>query len=170
MNMRLQPSDIPVALQLALLPEAKYEELANALGIGLSSAHRSVKRLQGAGLLLPQYRKLNRLAFREFLRHGIRYAFSVAPGSASLGVPTAYSAPPLSHEILADDAVVWPSADGVTEGSSIVPLYPKAPYLVNNNQPLYEALALVDALRIGRAREQKLAREYLDARLLDQAA
>lgn len=46
-------------------------------------------------------------------------------------------------------------------GTSLTPLYPGAPELVHSAPELYRALALVDALRIGRARERSRAAELL---------
>ncbi len=166
MKDRLNPSDIPVALCLAIHPGERYEVLASAMGIAPSSAHRSVRRLQKAGLLRSEKRLVNRLALSEFLRHGIRYAFPADAGPVRRGVPTAYSAPPLDHEIISDRPVVWASPDGAVEGISLVPLYDKAPELVERDPELYQALALVDAIRFGQARERQLAADLLDELLL----
>ncbi len=162
MEKRLNAADIPVALRLLFCPGEKFKSLANALGIAPSAAHRSVSRLQDAGLLLPDSRQVHRLALNEYLKHGVRYSFFAAPGVLSRGVPTAYAAPPLSDRILFDRAVVWPSSQGDVEGISIAPLYKQAPELPERDPALYEALALVDALRIGGARERKLAEQFLD--------
>jgi hypothetical protein len=50
-------------------------------------------------------------------------------------------------------------------GESLVPLYDGAPQLASTAPELYELLTLVDAIRVGRARERKMATEALDARL-----
>jgi hypothetical protein len=43
-------------------------------------------------------------------------------------------------------------------GLSLIPLYPSVPLAANLDNPqLYELLGLVDALRVGRIREQQLA-------------
>jgi hypothetical protein len=166
MKDRLNPSDIPVALRLVLHPGELYESLAHALGIGLSSAHRSVSRLHKAGLLRSDKRVVNRLALSEFLRHGIQYAFPASAGPIRRGVPTAYSAPPLVNEIVSDVDVVWPSASGSVEGISVHPLYEDAPGLIDRDPELYQLLALVDAIRFGQAREKQRAVQLLDDRLL----
>lgn len=163
--MSLRAADIPVALRLAEAPEAKYKDLSADLGMSASTAYESVQRLQGAGLLRPESRTVNWLALREFLAHGLRYAFSVRPGALVRGVPTAYSAPPLSGRILADDAVVWPDSEGQVEGQAIAPLLPRAHELPERCPSLYQLLALADALRFGRVRERVLALEALDVRL-----
>jgi hypothetical protein len=84
------------------------------------------------------------------------------------GVPTAYAALPLSDLIHADrDPIpVWPDAEGETRGVALEPLYPTAPAAARADPQLYQCLALIDALRSGRARERNLAKEHL-TRLLD---
>jgi hypothetical protein len=161
----LRPLDVVVALRLTLRPEEKYEALANILGIGLSAAHRSVKRLEAAGLVLPHRRAASRRPLVEFLVHGVKYAFFPVTGPEAPGVPTAYSGPPLAAEIVSERPLVWASARGTIRGDTLVPLYEGAPELAERAPELYEALTLVDAIRAGRARERKLAADILEHRL-----
>lgn len=163
----LKPVDVPVALRLAQKPEAKYAELAADLGISSSTAYGAVRRLQYAALLRPESRHVNWLHLRDFLGHGLRYAFPARPGARMRGVPTSHAAPPLRDHIraAADDVYVWPSAEGPADGEAISPLYPQAVQLPERCPSLYQLLALADALRVGRVRERKLALETLEARL-----
>lgn len=115
----LKPIDVVVALRLAEAPDAKYEQLSADLGISSSSAHAAVRRLQAAGLLRPNSRTVNRLALREFLEHGLRYAFPAQPGAQTRGVPTAHSGPPLAARVVAEDTLVWPSASGAFAGQEL---------------------------------------------------
>lgn len=161
----LKPVDVVVALRLAEAPEAKYEQLRAALGISVSWAHAAVERLQAAGLLRPNSRTVNGLALREFLVHGLRYAFPAQPGPEARGIPTAHSGPPLAARVVAEDSLVWASASGSSVGHTIAPLYDRATELPERCPSLYENLTLVDALRVGRVRERKLAGEELDRRL-----
>jgi hypothetical protein len=72
----------------------------------------------------------------------------------------------LSDRISFDDLPpVWADPDGKVKGLSIEPLYSSVPSAAKIDAGLYELLALVDALRIGRARERKLAEEELTRRL-----
>jgi hypothetical protein len=50
-------------------------------------------------------------------------------------------------------------------GQSIQPLYKSVPIAVLKDKNLYEVLALVDAIRVGKVREQQLAISYLKDRL-----
>lgn len=161
----LRPLDLAVALHLALQPEDRFETIAAVLGIGLGSAHRSVQRLMAAGLVLPHRRAASLGPLREFLVHGARFAFYPVRGPEAEGVPTAHSGPPLRDHIESGRAIVWPCADGTVRGESLIPLYEGAPQLAGTAPELYELLTLVDAIRVGRARERKLAVGTLDDRL-----
>lgn len=164
-TMSLRPIDIPVALRLAQIPDATYQVLAENLGISTSTAHQAVERLTAAGIVLPHARRVNRHHLLEFLEHGVRYAFPSQPGSRAKGVPTAHAGPPLASEIAFDEAFVWPSAGGEAFGESVDPLYDGAVDLPERCPPVYELLTLVDAVRVGRARERSLATTKLRARL-----
>jgi DNA-binding Lrp family transcriptional regulator len=161
----LKPVDVLVVFGLVHHPEATYEQLSADLGVSASWAHKSVKRLQAAGLLRPDSRAVNRLTLKEFLEHGLRYAFPAKPGAEVRGIPTAHSGPPLSQRIVAEDAMVWPSVTGSAFGREVAPLYPGAIELPKRSPEVYELLTLADALRVGRARERKLAAEELERRL-----
>ncbi len=89
------------------------------------------------------------------------------PGRLVAGIPTAGSAPVLAHHFRADpEPLVWPHPEGEVRGMAIQPLHPGVPELVRADRRLYDLLALVDALRVGRARERKLAENALKERLL----
>jgi DNA-binding Lrp family transcriptional regulator len=161
-QLSLRPSDVAVALWLAHAPGARYLDLARALGLGVAEAHRGVRRLEGAGLLRADERRVNRQAFLELLVHGVRYVFPALLGPAAVGVPTAAAAPPLRGRLPAGPVVVWPWADGKTEGRALVPLYRAAPRAALADDYLYRTLALVDTLRLGELRERRLAQNLLD--------
>lgn len=74
---------------------------------------------------------------------------------------------PLSKTIVSEpyDQYVWPYADGNVRGQSVAPLYPSVPYAASRDPKLHEFLALIDALRVGRARERNLAVEEIKKRL-----
>lgn len=157
----LRPVDVPVALRLVETPEATYAQLGEDLGISSSSAHAAVHRLSLAGLMHPHQRTVNRLTLLEFLEHGVQYAFPPIMGGTVRGIPTSHAAPILASEIIADDKIVWPALDGHVIGESLLPLYEGAVNLPRRCLSLYEMLALVDALRVGRVRERKIASRKL---------
>ncbi len=160
MALQLRPQDIAVALRLAQHPEERYELLADALGLSLSATHRAVQRLRQAHLLLPDQRKVNRSALMEFLQYGARYAFPPVRGPQVRGMPTAWSVAGLMEQLSSSSSsssVVWPDPNGTMRGESITPLYDGAANAGRRDKRLHRALALVDALRIGQARERKIA-------------
>jgi hypothetical protein len=61
--------------------------------------------------------------------------------------------------------VVWPSERGKVRGESVTPLSEGVLRASGRDPWLYDALALVDALRVGQSRDRRLASEILAARL-----
>ena len=134
-----------------------------------SEVHAAIKRLQQARLLHgPEMEdKPNLSALEEFLLHGVKYAFPAEHGPVTRGLPTSFAAPPLNNAIAPGDELppVWPWRDGETRGIALEPLYKTAPAAALRDPALYQLLALVDAIRDGRARERKLAEKELIDRL-----
>jgi len=91
----------------------------------------------------------------------------VEKGALTRGVPTAYAAAPLCQSVAAsgDPPPVWPFSEGPVRGYSFSPLHKNVPQAALKDKQLYELLALVDALRDGRARERDLAGRELKKRL-----
>ncbi|MEX2180592.1 MAG: hypothetical protein WD771_00985 [Gemmatimonadaceae bacterium] len=163
---RTNPFDIVLGLRL-LEPAGTLGSLAEELGVVPSQIHAALGRLAAAALLKPESRATNARALGEFLLFGVRYAFPAARGELALGVPTAYSALPLSATVDAVDVLVWPAARAPdpVRGFSITPLYSGAPGLRESSPPTYRLLTLVDALRIGDPRVRNTAREALEIAL-----
>jgi len=83
-------------------------------------------------------------------------------------MPTGHAASPLKEELTlepSDLPPVWPSANGTVRGETLAPLYSTVPAAAARDPKLYECLALVDAVRAGRARDRKLAMTLLEKRL-----
>ena len=143
--------------------------VAADLNMSPSEIHAAIKRLQQARLLHgPEMEdKPNLSAIEEFLLHGVKYAFPAEHGQVTRGLPTSFAAPPLKSDIVPGDELppVWPWRDGETRGIAFEPLYKTAPAAALRDPLLYELLALVDAIRDGRARERKLAEKQLIDRL-----
>lgn len=164
----LHPLDIGVVLGIAVQedgPRDTYSRLGQKLGLSASTVHAAVLRLQAAGLLLPGSRRPNRTALREFLIHGVRYAFPPVIGTAARGVPTAHAGPALREHFDPTDPMVWPDTNGSLVGTALAPLYPGATLLPERAPQVYRLLTLVDALRVGRARERTVATAELGREL-----
>lgn len=166
-NVVLHPHDVVVALKLALHDRPlSYAKLAEELGVSASQAHAAVQRAAQAKLLDPGSRSVNRAALLEFLLHGLKYMCPLQLGPVTRGVPTAHSAEPLRKMFGDADALVWPDPEGDVRGESIEPLYKSVPFAARRDPKLHAGLALVDAIRGGRARERKLASEALEKMIL----
>jgi hypothetical protein len=165
----LSPLDILILLKIISLGEKKWfqMDIAEALGISQSEVSKSLQRLKKSWLLAPNTSiVIMRENVLEFLRFGVKYIFPQWPGSIVRGIPTAHSAPVLNNEILSNENYVWPYAKGQVKGQSITPLYPTAPKASIDDRKLYELLALIDAIRIGNAREKELAYKKLENRII----
>lgn len=161
----LRPGDVVVALQLALTPSALFAELSATIGLSVGECHNAVRRLAMAGLLVPNSRRPVTELLARFLAHGVPHAFPPMVGQPSIGVPSAHSASVFSGKVASDERFVWPDADGTERGLALVPLFPRAAETAKRNPALYDLLAIVDALRVGSARERKVAEELLRERL-----
>jgi hypothetical protein len=144
-------------------------DMAYELGLSQSEVSASLERCRRSGLVDLEKRKPQPAALREFLLFGLKYVFPGELGTVVRGVPTAHSALPLSKKIVSTDTpseqYVWPSDDGKMRGIAVEPLYPSVPAAATRDPELHEVLALIDALRVGRARERKIAVEELEKRI-----
>lgn len=162
----MSPLDVAVLVKLAIADGPVTQlSLAGALSLSQSEISKSISRSRYAGLILGKDNQVMRQGLMDFIQHGIRYVFPQQPGPIIRGIPTAHSAPPLDDLIQSDEPYVWPAAYGHVRGHGIAPLYPKVVEAVSKDPQLYEILALIDALRVGRARERNIAIEELKERL-----
>ena len=162
--MQLKPQDVLVLLKLiAIEKDWTYRSLADELLMSSGEIHNALGRATQAHLYDAGRRRPRTQALEEFLVHGVKYAFPVQRGTLVRGIPTAHAAPPLSKIISAPDEPppVWANANGSVRGYRIEPLFDSAPEAAKQDDSLYALLALVDAIRDGRARERKLASEHL---------
>lgn len=166
----LKPQDLLVLLKIITTYEDKpwsYSGLAKDLGMSQSEVHSAIRRAEIARLYDSLTRRPIRRNLAEYLISGVRYAYPAVPGSDSTGMPTAHSAPPLDKVIVStpETIFVWPSRSGKTKGRAINPLYIAVPKACAKDEELYQIFALVDALRIGKAREVELAKKILQDKL-----
>jgi hypothetical protein len=157
-----------------------YAGLGEELAMSPSQVFRSVDRAEEARLLdrrlfpaAPGPTKDQTISWpiranlKEFLIHGVKYAFPVHRGGLVRGIPTAHAAPPLNHHFAesSEPPPVWPDAEGSVRGLEFSPLYKNVPAAARRDPELYVLLALVDAIRDGRAREREIAIRELTARI-----
>jgi hypothetical protein len=168
MRQTLQPVDVSVGLSIALRPNQTFAAIGDELAISPSTAHQAVKRLMLSGLVRKagNGHVVDVAAMEEFLLHGVRYAFPAIRTRRQRGVPTAHAAPVFQGIFDPDiDPLVWPSALGTVVGAAVQPLIPSAASLASRHPALYDVLALVDAIRVGNARDREVAGELLTKRL-----
>lgn len=160
----LKPQDIIILLKILAKKENPWfhHTLADELGISQSEVSQSLERSSYAGLIDNNKKRVNRLALKELLFGGLSYIFPQQPGAMVRGMATAHSALPLKDLIQSNENYVWPHAKGNIKGYAINPLYPSVVEASMKDSQLYEMLALVDSLRIGRAREKELAKKELE--------
>jgi hypothetical protein len=167
--MILKPQDIVILLKL-VAAEARnwnYASLANELFMSVSEVHAGMKRAVSARLFDAQKNSPRRDALEEFLVHGVKYAFPPERGEITRGMPTGYAAPCLSDKLFQAEEYppVWPYPEGQAKGYSFLPLYKSVPKAAAKDEKLYELLALLDAIRDGRARERDLAAKAIHSHL-----
>lgn len=173
MDLRLKPQDVVVALKLAAGVGKPWTQpgLARSLHLSASEVNHGLKRLEACHLYNARERRVVRASLQEFLVSGLRYVFPAQLGYFGEGMPTSSGASAvLSSKLLLgdEDQVVWPATQGQAfqvRGRVLSPLYRNVPLAAAEDSELHEYLALVDAVRIGRARERALAKEELSRRL-----
>jgi hypothetical protein len=144
--------------------ETSINQKALSQELGISPAEMSgvVLRCKSLGLLNPDF-TVQQQHFFKLLENGLRYFIPTFAGKDALGVPTAWGNPTVA-KILRGPATripVWAADTGEVHGPSITPLFRSVPYIAALNSKLYAALAAVDLLRLGGARETEVALEVL---------
>ena len=184
--MSLHAQDVVVVLKLVAYRDRSkrwtYAELGKALFMSASQVFRSVERAEAARLLSAvsisssaetreefplTWMFPNNSNLKEFLIHGVRYCFPVERGGPTRGTPTAEAAPPLNQLLTQDFPLppVWPNPEGLLRGIAFSPLHKSVPKAAIRDLDLYALLALLDAIREGRAREREIAIRELTARI-----
>lgn len=164
--MSIKPQDVVVALKLAAdggrgVP---YASLASDLGMSASEVHAAVRRLSDARLIDAEGKRVFASALRSFLIYGVPYVFPARLKEVTRGLPTGWAAPAFAHLFPSGDQLppVWPDPEGSVRGVAVRPLYPSAPQAARKDSKIYSLLAIVDALRLGRARERAEAQRQLE--------
>jgi len=164
----MRPQDIVVLLKIVSLKHDNWKnsDLSASLQISASEITEALNRSKIAGLIDNNKRKIHINSLKEFLIYGLKYVFPAEPGAIVRGIPTAHSAYPINQLIKSDkDIYVWPYMKGTQRGQAIEPLFKSVPFVVQNDNLLYELLSIIDTLRVGRVREKEIAISELEKRL-----
>ena len=175
----MKSQDILILLKLVSLhqnpvvqpADFSVRSLAASTGISKTEISASLNRSFDVGLARHDRKNqlpvANSKILLDFIISGIRYVFPAKPGAVARGIPTSFEAPGLEGLLssVGEYQYVWPDAEGSDSGQVIVPLYKSAPLAAKKDHLLYQSMALVDAIRLGDAREVAIARDALKKRL-----
>ena len=169
----MKSQDIFLLLKLIILEEDSFlgdqsaRGLAALTGIGKTEVNASVNRSIDVGLAKVRNARgmvsVNKKRLFEFVYYGLKFVFPVKPAELTRGVPTSFAAPVLSKKLFSagDTKLVWPEAEAETMGQAVTPLYRTVTFAIKGDAKLYSYLALIDAIRIGNARELRVASKEL---------
>ena len=164
----LKPQDTLLALKYwSLRRNDMYlpvRDLAASLDISASEASKGARRLIAAKLLTERnhtyHAEMNSLF--EWLSFGVRYAFPTEKKGYGRGMGTAWTCDLVKTEIVPPSpGTVWETPGGRQEGVIIEPFYKGVPLAASQDPNIYQALALLDAIRLGKPRELAIARANL---------
>jgi hypothetical protein len=163
-NKTLKPQDVLLLLKMLAMQEKSWRiiDLAHELNISPGEITHGLERLKLSGLIDAEKRTVHKSCALEFLLYGLKYVFPAQMGTINRGVPTAHS---YFKQFVNDTNYVWASEEGNIKGISISPIYESAPFAALKDEKLHRLLALVDAIRVGRVREQNYAKHELEMAL-----
>ena len=164
----LKAQDVLVACRLVVAGgDAPARKFAEALHLSLGAVHASLKRLRQARLVSSQDSgsEIARDKFLDFLVHAVPTVFFPRKTELVRGLPTGASAPFFREKLEpSPDArvLVWPYARGKVVGEGLVPIYPSVPAACSEDGRLYNLVAAVEILRVGRKKEREVAISYVE--------
>lgn len=163
----IRPQDIAIMLKKLVSPELSQKDLATLLNVSQSEVSQGTHRLKTIGLFNEKgHCKLE--AVYEFVVHALKYICPVEVGPVTIGVPTAYAKPGFKFvRYDSNDIYVWPHPNGKSKGTSIIPFLPSIPDVCLKDDKTYALLSLIEMIRVGKAREQKLAADELKNLIMD---
>lgn len=170
----LKSQDCMILLKLLANPSKVWSQrqLAKALCISVSETNAALKRLTDASLVRKdkgdQFKPIL-ASSEEFLINGVKYLFPAKLGEYTRGIPTSVGAPIFRDKIvLGDDPIpIWPDAKGEVKGVALTPIHSTIPKSLSTfpDEHFYEILVLIDAIRVGRAREREIGKALLKKKI-----
>lgn len=130
--------------------------VAKDLGVDGAQVHRSIKTLCALDLIASKSRRMIYENIETVLCSALKYIYPPIFLNGDQGIPTMYSAWPLTEIINAKDVVVWKyqkEGEGVKGDRCLAPFHKRVPELCMYDRNLYAFCSLVDAIRAGRPRE-----------------
>jgi DNA-binding MarR family transcriptional regulator len=168
MDNALQAADVLVVAKLAASeqPSPSLRRLGEDLGLSKSAVGNAIQKLRDLDLVKEDERgrRVNRVALRDFIEHAVRWIAPAKVGDFALGLPTAHASGVLADKLSGDDdPVVMPLPHGPVRGRAVPPIHPLAPRAAEKDPKLRDLLAIIDAFRIGSARQREVARTVLQS-------
>lgn len=166
----MRPQDIAILLKIIAIGDSEWrlQSLSDSMSISLSEISESLNRSSIAGLIDYRKEKISRQNLVEFLIYGVKYVFPAEPGSLAKGIATAHSHQYMQQFFKSEMNYVWREPSGNILGIVIEPFYKKQVEAVKNDEIFYKLMALMDVVRVGRVREQKVAIDELKRMILNE--
>lgn len=151
--------------------------IGSSLGISKTEISTSLKRCVDSRLLVLYDSEnngllslnednwhVNKKALFDLIKYAVPYFFPVKQSGLNFGLATGFSAPILAKELTSGgtNPYVWASEYGTIYGQSIEPLYKTVPFASINDQFVYDSFSLIDAYRMGKAREKDIALRLIE--------
>ncbi len=166
--MELKRQDTLIAIKYWSLRRDKQESsvrnLAEVIGISASEVSKGTKRLIASKLLVERSGDIfaESGALSEWLCYGVRYAYPQESIGYGRGMATSWNCPVLESEVVPPSPpFVWSVPGGEYDGALISPIHDSVPFAASHDENVYRVMSLLEAIRGGRPRELKIAREML---------
>jgi len=173
----MQPQDLLIVLLLMIEKNPLMQkDIAYRLGLSPAAVSYAMTRLEEINLISDNRQMVMRRKVLDFIRYAIDIVYPAKLGPQVRGIPTARSfhlfdekinfEESINHQMNSINSYVWQEGNGTAIGSAIKPIYPSIPKIVSSEAELYKTLNLIDIMRVGNSREQKLAMEALEHQLI----
>lgn len=166
--MSLKPQDTLLVLKYWSLnrksQNVSVRDIAESICISAGEVSKSTKRLVASRLVVERSGSIyaEKGAVLEWLSFGVRYMYPQVSAGYGRGIATSWSCPAIESEVIPPSpAIVWPLPGGVYEGELVKPFHDSIPIVVGQDELLYKAFSLIEAIRGGKPRELVVARKLL---------
>jgi len=153
--------------------------LGASLGISKTEIGASLRRCVESNLLfisnsydavsLANFNwKVNKKAIFNLIKHGVPYLYPPKLLGLDIGIPTGFSGPALLEEVTSagNTKIIWSSEYGDVYGQVLEPIYKTVAFASYQDEFVYNCFTLIDAYRLGKAREKEIAINLLEKTIL----
>ena len=153
--------------------------LGSSLGISKTEIAASLRRCVESNLLsisnsydvvslVDLNWKVNQKALFNLIKYSIPHLYPPKLLGFDIGIPTGFSGPALSEEVTSagNTKIIWSSEHGDAYGQVLDPIYKTVAYAAYQDEFVYKCFTLIDAYRLGKAREKDIAISLLEKTIL----